>query len=170
MNRRHCPEFCGTDVVASRRITGRMTPYIGGRPSSVDARKPLQYIEQRNRRRMTPPVIAQWSSCYAASMASTIFRTVFISLPAAATDRLRTNLLALLGPAALWIKSRSAWVRRKAKTTSSSFGAFSFLGALAGAFAEAFLAVFFLAMSITSCASPMLALTQGRCSEGESRQ
>src|SRR2546422_3432317 len=51
-----------------------------------------------------------------------------LSWLAAARAAARTNFVAFAGPAALWIRSRSASLRRNAKTTSGSFGAFSFLG------------------------------------------
>lgn len=111
-------------------------------------------IQRATPRRWTEGLIGGYWAAW------TISTTVFSSFLDAATVRVLTNLLALPGPAALWIRSRSAWVNRKANTTSSSLGALvSFT--LAGAFA--FFAAFFLAMSFTSSTSPMLAHTQGRC-------
>src|SRR5947208_504046 len=53
---------------------------------------------------------------------------VLLSWLAAARAAARTNFVAFAGPAALWMRSRSASLRRKANTTSGSLGAFSFLG------------------------------------------
>src|SRR3989442_10842704 len=59
-----------------------------------------------------------------------------LSPEAAARAADRTNRVAFPAPAALWIWSRCASVRRKAKTTSGTFGTFSFFGlASFGAFA-----------------------------------
>lgn len=77
------------------------------------------------------------------------FFSVAISLVAASTANWRTKLDAFPDPAARWIKSRSALVSRKAKTTWSSFlnpggfGAAGFLGL-------DFLAVLFFVATIES--------------------
>src|SRR5438552_946049 len=66
---------------------------------------------------------------------------------AAASAAARTNRDARPWPAAAWIASRSAALRRNANTTSGSFGAFSFFGF------TTFSSVLFL-LTLTSCAGP----------------
>src|SRR5207247_10309310 len=83
----------------------------------------------------------------------TVSSTNALALPAAAASAAAsTNFVAFAGPAALWIRSRSASLRRNAKTTNGTFGAFSFFGlgsfaAFGSCFSRFFL--FMLASSFT---------------------